>query len=230
MAARAEGLPLDPARETAIAAAFANLQASPPELRMFLRAMPKGADLHNHLGGAIYAEDMLEWAGARGFCMAADGQGVEPPPCPPGRALPRIAQHDEFGFDRLIDSLSTRGWQRGVGAATASGHRQFFSSFERFAPLQAGTGAQILATARRTAAGDNLSYLELGHNPGVLGPVVMAAGEAPLAEADLARRYAAEIIALAPEVPRARAELDGDEAAVGRLMACGTPSAEAGCG
>ncbi|MFX7640608.1 hypothetical protein ABTJ59_20110, partial [Acinetobacter baumannii] len=80
----------------------------------FLRGMPKGGDLHNHLGGAIYAEDFLRWAAARGFCVAADGQGVEPPPCPAGRGIETVATRDEFGFDRLIDALSTRGWQRGV--------------------------------------------------------------------------------------------------------------------
>jgi hypothetical protein len=27
----------------------------------FLRQMPKGGDLHNHLSGAIYAESYIQW-------------------------------------------------------------------------------------------------------------------------------------------------------------------------
>lgn len=68
-AALAEALPFDPARETAVAALFDKARASPPALRIFLREMPKGGDLHNHLGGAIYAEDFLEWAGQRAFAL-----------------------------------------------------------------------------------------------------------------------------------------------------------------
>jgi hypothetical protein len=37
----------------------------PHELRVLLRAMPKGADLHNHMGGSVYAEDFMRWAGEK---------------------------------------------------------------------------------------------------------------------------------------------------------------------
>ena len=30
--------------------------------RAFLQAMPKGADLHTHLSGAVYAEAYIRWA------------------------------------------------------------------------------------------------------------------------------------------------------------------------
>ena len=49
---------------TAVTAArFSALRADHTELRAFLTAMPKGADLHVHLSGAVYAED-LHRAGA----------------------------------------------------------------------------------------------------------------------------------------------------------------------
>jgi len=31
--------------------------------------MPKGADLHNHLSGAIYAESYIKWAADKGLCV-----------------------------------------------------------------------------------------------------------------------------------------------------------------
>ena len=48
---------------------FAELRKSPPELFAFLYKMPKGADLHNHLSGAIYAENFLEAAVEAQLCV-----------------------------------------------------------------------------------------------------------------------------------------------------------------
>ena len=35
---------------------FESIRKSPPKQLAFLLKMPKGADLHNHLSGAVYAE------------------------------------------------------------------------------------------------------------------------------------------------------------------------------
>lgn len=226
--ASAEPLPLDPAREAAVAALLDKAKESPPALRVFLRGMPKGGDLHNHLGGAIYAEDFLEWAGDRGFCVKSDGLSVEPPPCPPERAIERFSVENEFGYDRLVNAMSTRGWQRGVGRNDVTGHNQFFSSFSRFGPI-AGETAKMLVAARRIAAGDNLSYLELDHNTATLSASFASAPQGDLDEAGLAARYTSEVKVLAPLLPVARKELDDDEAAAVKDMACGTPKAEPGC-
>jgi len=48
---------------------FAALRKSPLELYAFLYKMPKGADLHNHLSGAIYAEDFLTAAIEEHLCI-----------------------------------------------------------------------------------------------------------------------------------------------------------------
>src|SRR6202040_634618 len=44
-------------------------RANPLDLHAFLVDMPKGADLHNHLSGAIYAESGIRAAGKDGFCL-----------------------------------------------------------------------------------------------------------------------------------------------------------------
>ncbi len=44
-------------------------KASALELEAFLRRMPKGADLHMHLSGAIYAETFLRDAAADRLCI-----------------------------------------------------------------------------------------------------------------------------------------------------------------
>ena len=48
------------------AARFDALRDDHTALRNFLRRMPKGADLHVHLTGAVYAEHVIEWAPRRG--------------------------------------------------------------------------------------------------------------------------------------------------------------------
>ena len=43
--------------------------AGPLALHAFLAGMPKGGDLHNHLGGAVYAETWLRDAAADHVCI-----------------------------------------------------------------------------------------------------------------------------------------------------------------
>ncbi|MDD5390396.1 MAG: hypothetical protein PHD37_13700 [Gallionellaceae bacterium] len=49
------------------AARFELAKRSEPELITFLRRMPKGGDLHNHLSGATYSDYLLDSARANGL-------------------------------------------------------------------------------------------------------------------------------------------------------------------
>src|SRR5690242_743122 len=57
------------ATEKATAAYLESIRNQPSLLMDFLRRMPKGADLHNHLSGAIYAENLIKWAVQDGLCV-----------------------------------------------------------------------------------------------------------------------------------------------------------------
>src|SRR6476620_842878 len=48
--------------EQAASDKFDGLLTDPTGLAAFLKDMPKGGDLHNHLSGAVYAETSLDWA------------------------------------------------------------------------------------------------------------------------------------------------------------------------
>src|SRR5678816_4011364 len=48
---------------------YETIRSRPPQLFAFLRRMPKGGDLHNHLSGAIYAENYIKWAADQGLCV-----------------------------------------------------------------------------------------------------------------------------------------------------------------
>src|SRR5579875_3790916 len=56
-------------RPSTVEQRFDVVRRNPPELYAFLYAMPKGADLHNHLAGAIYAETFLTTAAQDHLCI-----------------------------------------------------------------------------------------------------------------------------------------------------------------
>src|ERR1700693_4058589 len=57
------------AAEQRTAQALENARANPLELHAFLVEMPKGADLHNHLSGAVYAESWIRAGAEDGLCV-----------------------------------------------------------------------------------------------------------------------------------------------------------------
>ncbi len=219
----------DPASEAAAAALFDDVVDSPPALRTFLKLMPKGGDLHNHLGGSVYAEDFLRWGAADGYCVDDAGTAVKAPPCAAGKSLRELGEKAPFDYARLVDALSVRGQQRGVGADEASGHTQFFRSFDRFGAIASVTMARALAATREIAAGDRVSYLELTYNPAALNAHTLAGPDVPLDEAGLAARYEAEIGAVPAVLAKASAELDRDEAAMRAELGCSGAKADTAC-
>ena len=58
----------------------AAVQAGPPALRAFLDQFPKGADLHIHLSGAVYAETFIRDAGEDGLCVDPAALSFAKPP------------------------------------------------------------------------------------------------------------------------------------------------------
>src|SRR5215468_4619193 len=46
-----------------------SIRNQPSLLLAFLHDMPKGGDLHNHLDGALYAEDVIDWAASDNLCI-----------------------------------------------------------------------------------------------------------------------------------------------------------------
>src|SRR5215475_1405186 len=48
---------------------FESVKQQPSLLLPFLREMPKGGDLHNHLSGALYAENLIDYSVQSGLCV-----------------------------------------------------------------------------------------------------------------------------------------------------------------
>ncbi|MCT2398966.1 adenosine deaminase family protein [Novosphingobium mangrovi (ex Huang et al. 2023)] len=224
-AARAEA-----ASEAAASAMLEEVSDNAARLRMFLQAMPKGGDLHNHLGGSVYAEDFLEVAAQKGMCADVAITRIVAGPCGDDLKIARMATERPFVFARLVDALSTRGYQRGVGADEVSGHTQFFRSFDRFGAASAGENGRWLALARQSAERNGVSYLELMLDPPGLIDFVRGAGTAPLDEAGIAALYSADSAELAPLLDGYVGEVDRIEAEASARLSCEGKQADPACG
>ena len=221
-----EARPLsDEARTAARLDAIAD---SPPRLRVFLQTMPKGGDLHNHGGGSIYAEDWLRWAAAGGLCIATDTASIVPPPCDTPNRVPAAGLEQNYPlYSRMLDALSTRGFETGVNAPTLSGYDRFFATFDAFGTASSGNEAKELALTREQAAADRVSYVELGSGARQARALVAAVKDVDPTD------FAALSAKLAPLLPdavaRARADYDRFEAESARIDACDTARPKPAC-
>ncbi|HUP89148.1 MAG TPA: hypothetical protein VM100_07360 [Longimicrobiales bacterium] len=124
----------------------------------FLREMPKGADLHNHLSGAIYAESFIEWGAASGACIRLSDYVAVRAPCDSTSQPPLAnALRNEDLRNRIIDQWSMRNWR----PERESGHDHFFAAFSKFSAAGDGRSGDYLAEEVSRAASDRLSYVEL---------------------------------------------------------------------
>lgn len=210
--------PLTPAVESL----FAKVKDSPPRLRVFLAAMPKGGDLHNHLWGQPYAEQFLAWAGEAGLCVSKSKLAIAAPPCSGDDLLPAkdVTPSDDDLHARLIDALSTRGRDQGLGVNDRTGHDDFFETFGRFYLAAVASPGPMLASARVSAAANQVSYLELIQNP----VEVDQAGVVAARHAFLPDDFDADMAAIASDLPAlvdaAMARTDAMEADANKRLSC----------
>ncbi|SEG00537.1 adenosine deaminase [Bryocella elongata] len=152
-------------------------KAGPGELYAFLKPFPKGADLHMHLSGAIYAETFIAEAAQQGACVTVVEKGKPPAPvgqdavkfvapekpglCPKETVPAADAMKNQELYDNLVDSFSMRAF---VPTQGINGHDQFFSTFSRFGGMQDERGAWLDEVASR-AASQNEQYLEIMDTP-----------------------------------------------------------------
>lgn len=144
---------------TRIERRFAEARKNPLELHAFLYRMPKGGDLHNHLAGAVYAENYIAAAVEDHLCVdkAALALVESTAPggaCAPGQVDAAATQTDNTLRNGLIDSFSMRNFVAG----RQSGHDHFFDTFDKFGAVSSG---DLIAGVVQRAADQNESYLEL---------------------------------------------------------------------
>ena len=152
-----------PSEARAAAAFDAAKKAGAPQLYAFLLPFPKGADLHMHLSGAVYAETFLAEAVKQGLCIDPVALKLTAPvanACANGNVPAATVLTDQHLYDALVDSFSMRSF---VPSAGISGHDQFFATFDRFGAVK-DAGAWLDEVAAR-AASQNEQYLEIMQTP-----------------------------------------------------------------
>jgi adenosine deaminase len=214
--------------EQRVAAYFESLRKAPPQLFAFLLAMPKGADLHNHLSGAIYAESFIRWAAEKNLCINTTTFALTQSGCAPdnteGLVPVSSALTNGTLYRQIIDAWSMRNWE----FSGQSGHDRFFDTFGRFGPATYDQTGQMLAEAVSRAARGQVLYLELMLTPdnglsGRLGQQVNWDGNL---QATLDRLKAAGID---KAVEQSVENLRLAEKQKNDILKCNTPQADPGC-
>lgn len=224
------------AAEARAARAFETARANPLDLREFLVRMPKGADLHVHLTGAVYAESWIRAAAEDGLCVdlashafvkaAAMTRSMPPQPvCGEGRAKASDAFQNQKLYDDLIDAFSMRSF---VPYAGESGHDHFFATFAKFGGTSKQHTGEWLDEVTARAGAQNEQYLELMDTPDFSRTAAIAR-EAPWTD-DFAK-FREDLLArgLKNDVAVARAHYDEAEKLRKERQHCGQTDASPGC-
>ncbi|MDX6677873.1 MAG: adenosine deaminase, partial [Solirubrobacteraceae bacterium] len=158
-AAPAAGRPRGPEARTA--RYLDAIRTSPPKLRAFLKAMPKGADLHNHLSGAVPTETLIGYAVADALCIDTLTLTAMPAPatpgglCPVGQRPAADSSTDAAFFGQILRAWSMEGFEPGP----VSGHDHFFATFGKFGLATSRKGDMLAAVAQINAR-QHVEYLE----------------------------------------------------------------------
>jgi adenosine deaminase len=205
------------------------IRKQPSLLLAFLHDVPKGGDLHNHLDGAVYAEDFIDFAASDNMCVDRTTSHLIAPPCDTcekytAKPAIRCAYGDQVLYNQIIDAWSMRNWQPGDG----SGHDHFFASFDKFIPASNAHVAEDVSTVINRAAKEHVQYIEFMHTADGMAAAQLGAKlgwdddfgkmREKLLAGGLKEVTAATSKTLAEDEARSRSELK-----------CGTPEAEPGC-
>jgi hypothetical protein len=217
--------------EQRTASYFETIRKSPPQLEAFLRAMPKGGDLHNHLIGAAYAESYIQLAANDKLCIDRKTLGFVQPPCDSSHeTIPaETAFTDAALYRAMIHALSMRDFHPySQPDVSESGEDHFFATFGRFVVVANAHMGELLAEVAWRAGHQNESYLELTLG---LDHAAMALGS-KVGWSDNFDEMGTKLNAAGIEVAvhDVRKALDGAEAQKNKLLNCDDPAhADAGC-
>ncbi|MDB4958232.1 MAG: Adenosine deaminase [Myxococcales bacterium] len=219
-------------RETAVSAKFAAAVNNPQALATLVGKLPKGGDLHMHLSGAAATESLLRTGQHDHDCVTAKFVAAAGSLCTAATTPLSNASPGSTLWTQIVGNWSMEGFQT---AALADRHTHFFDAFGKFGLISRVHTADMLADVRRTAARENISYLEvmisLGSGTGGdLGETYITTGS-PWTAATFAtaRKAILADARIATTISRTRSDLDSWERAEDTALGCGTAGAEPAC-
>jgi hypothetical protein len=206
-----------------------SIRSQPTLLLAFLHDIPKGGDLHNHLDGAIYAEDLIDFAASDNLCVDRTTSRALAPPCDdcqhytPKPAI-RCAYDDHILYNQIIDAWSMRNWRPG----DESGHDHFFATFDKFLPISNNHVGDAVASVVNRAAKEHVQYIEFMHTAD--GPASAHLGEKLGWNDDFGKMREQLLAGGLKEIAAATSKtLADDESRARTEMKCGAADAEPGC-
>jgi adenosine deaminase len=212
-----------------------SVRHQPSLLLAFLHDMPKGGDLHNHLDGAVYAEDFIDFAASDGMCIDRTTSRLIAPPCDScekytAKPAIRCAYDDHVLYGQVVDAWSMRNWHAG----DESGHDHFFGTFDKFIPASNAHVAEDVSTVINRAAKEHVQYIEFMHTAdgmasAQLGLKLGANAELKTTD-DFAKMRDLLLAGGLKEIVAATGKtLAADDAKARSELKCGSPDAEPGC-
>jgi adenosine deaminase len=223
-------------REGTAARALEAARENSLELRAFLVRMPKGADLHVHLSGAVYAESFIRAAAEDNLCVdSATLSFVKPasittsqppkPVCGEGKVPAAKAFSDQELYDALIDAFSMRSFVPSTGV---SGHDHFFDTFAKFGGTDKRHTGEWVDEVTSRAASQNEQYMELMYTPKSPKAGVLSQ---ELGWQDDFAKFRTELLdrGVKDDVAAASTEIDQIEAVRKQKGHCGEPAETPAC-
>ncbi|WED43433.1 adenosine deaminase family protein [Legionella cardiaca] len=136
---------------------FNTIKNNPNALYAFLKAMPKGGELHYHLAGGAYPETMLSLASQGNYCLDKENFALNKvvENCQ-GIISKEVMKQPEF-YEKTIQAWSMKNFQ----PQQESGHDHFFNSFYKFMPIVNDYSPELLAEVLQRAANQHEQYLEI---------------------------------------------------------------------
>lgn len=139
---------------------FDDIKSNPSELYAFLKAMPKGGELHYHLAGSAYPKTMLDIAAINDYCLNKKTLSVRDKK---NQSCNKLLSSEKLHQQPKLYQAYVRAWSTKdfIADNNESNHDHFFNAFEKFMPIVSNQRAELLAKIIERAANQNEQYLEI---------------------------------------------------------------------
>jgi adenosine deaminase/adenosine deaminase CECR1 len=152
------------------AALIAGQSPQMAELTMFLSQMPKGADLHHHYSGSVYAEQYIDFVDRQGYCVNKLTYRIETDKAviAAQKALAPAERNCLSGGEVLADDHTYREVLKRWSNKDFDSHvallpppdRHFFQTFGFFGPVSNDNFNEGLLELKKRAIEENVGYIE----------------------------------------------------------------------
>lgn len=139
---------------------FEKIRNNEAALTAFFSQMPKGGDLHNHYGGAIYAEPLLERAITENFYVNTETMKV-------AKERPTFGKWEQFStlqsrgeLDLYKQKIMQKWSVKDYNNVEYPSDKLFFETFDKLWPAADGNFEQGLLELKKRAIKENVSYIE----------------------------------------------------------------------